>query len=256
MSERIPTNLRTLLILEELSKSGHPMSASELGRKVGLAKQTVHRLCVTLESEGFLTRLAPSKRYLPTHRAREMASGLLYASNSRIVAHQILVDVAKEVKETVNFVVPEESGMRYLDRVETDWAFRVQFPVGSNVPFHCTASGKTYLASMAPRVRKNMVAGLELSAMTQQTHTNADELLAELKRISAQGFALDNEEFIEGMVAIAVPVTDAEGRFGAALAFHGPRQRITPDGAIDRLEPLLIGAKRLGDALFNASSAD
>lgn len=255
MSERIPTNLRTLLILEELSKTGQPMSASELGRKVGLAKQTVHRLCVTLENEGFLTRLAPSKQYLPTRRAREMASGLLYASNSRIVAHQILVDVAKEVKETVNFVVPEESGMRYLDRVETDWAFRVQFPVGSNVPFHCTASGKTFLASMAPRVRKNMVAGLELTRLTQQTRTEPDDLLSELKRISAQGFALDNEEFIDGMVAIAVPVTDAEGRFGAALAFHGPRQRITPDGAIDRLGPLLNGAKRLGDALFNASDA-
>lgn len=228
------------------------MSASELGRKVGLAKQTVHRLCVTLEAEGFLTRLAPSKRYLPTRRSRVMASGLLFASNSRIVAHQILVDVAKEVKETVNFVVPEESGMRYLDRVETDWAFRVQFPVGSNVPFHCTASGKTYLASMAPRVRKNMVSGLELSRQTPQTFTDPEGLLGELKRVSTQGYALDNEEFIDGMVAIAVPVTDSEGRFGAALAFHGPRQRITPDGAIDRLGPLLIGAKRLGHAIFDA----
>ena len=253
MAERIPTNLRTLLILEELSKSGEPMSASELGRKVGLAKQTVHRLCVTLESEGFLTRLAPSKRYVPTLRSREMASGLLFASNSRIVAHQILVDVAKEVKETVNFVVPEESGMRYLDRVETDWAFRVQFPVGSNVPFHCTASGKTYLASMAPRVRKNMVNGLELAPLTNQTLTKPEALLEELKRISDQGFALDNEEFIDGMVAISVPVTDSEGRFGAALAFHGPRQRITPDGAINRLKPLLIGAKRLSNALFDSA---
>lgn len=255
MSERIPTNLRTLLILEALSKSGQPLSASELGRKVGLAKQTVHRLCVTLETEGFLTRLAPSKQYVPTKRSREMASGLLYASNARIAAHQILVDVAKEVKETVNFVVPEESGMHYLDRIETDWAFRVQFPVGSNVPFHCTASGKTYLASMAPRVRKNMVAGLELTQMTEKTHTNPDALLAELKRISSQGFALDNEEFIDGMVAIAVPVTDSDGRFGAALAFHGPRQRITPDGAINRLEPLLIGAKKLSKALFDSAGA-
>lgn len=255
MSERIPTNLRTLLILEELSKSGQPMSASELGRKVGLAKQTVHRLCVTLESEGFLTRLAPSKCYLPTKRTREMANGLLYASNARIVAHQILLDVAKEVKETVNFVVPEESGMHYLDRVETDWAFRVQFPVGSNVPFHCTASGKTYLASLAPRVRKNMVSGLDLNQMTSKTHTSADALLRELKLIASQGFALDNEEFIDGMVAIAVPVTDADGRFGAALAFHGPRQRITPDGAIDRLEPLLVGAKKLGNALFESRDA-
>ncbi|NNE89626.1 MAG: IclR family transcriptional regulator [Silicimonas sp.] len=252
VSERIPTNLRTLLILEELSRSNTPMTASELGRAVGLAKQTVHRLCATLEQEGFLARIAPSKRYIATRRVREMASGLLFSSNSQIAAHQILVDVAREVKETVNFVVPEDSGMRYLDRVETDWAFRVQFPVGSNVPFHCTASGKTYLASLAPRTRRSMVAGLELSKLTHRTHTNQDTLLRELKQISSQGFALDNEEFIDGMVAIAVPVTDAEGRFAAALAFHGPRQRITPDGAINRLDPLLQGAKRIGKALFDS----
>ena len=253
MSERVPTNLRTLFILEELSKTGRAMTASELGREIGLAKQTVHRLCSTLEAQGFLTRLAPSKSFLPTKRAREMASGLLFASTSRIVAHQILVDVAREVKETVNFVVPEETGMRYLDRIETDWAFRVQFPVGSNVPFHCTASGKTFLASMEPRRRKTMVSGLDLTRQTKRTHVSADTLLEELKRIASQGFALDNEEFIDGMVAIAVPVTDFEGRFSAALAFHGPRQRVTPDAAIKRLEPLLKGAIRLRNALFDSA---
>lgn len=252
MPERIPTNLRTLLILEELSKANRAMSASELGREIGLAKQTVHRLCATLETEGFLIRIAPSKRYLPTIRARQMASGLLYASNFRIIAHQILVGVARDVKETINLVVPEETGMHYLDRVETDWAFRVQFPVGSNVPFHCTASGKTFLASLAQRTRKTMVSGLELTRQTPRTHTSANALLGELKRVAAQGFALDNEEFIDGMVAIAVPVTDPNGRFAAALAFHGPRQRITPDSAISRLEPLLNGAQRLSDALFDS----
>lgn len=252
MSERIPTNMRTLLILEELSRAGKPMTASELGRAVGLAKQTVHRLCNSLEQEGFLTRMAPSKRYVPTRRLRHMANGLLFASNSQIAAHQVLLDVAREVKETVNLVVPEESGMRYLDRIETDWAFRVQFPVGSNVPFHCTASGKTYLASLAPRTRKSMVEGLDLPRLTERTHTTSTSLMSELKQISLQGFALDNEEFIEGMVAIAVPITDADGRFAAALAFHGPRQRITPDGAINRLSPLLRGAKRISKALFES----
>jgi DNA-binding IclR family transcriptional regulator len=254
VSERIPTNLRILLILEELSRVGRPMTASELGRAVGLAKQTVHRLCNTLEQEGFLTRLSPSKCFVPTKRVREMANGLLYSSSSQIAAHQILLDVAREIKETVNFVVPEETGMRYLDRVETDWAFRVQFPVGSNVPFHCTASGKTYLASLPPRARRSMVSGLELAQMTHRTHSNGDALLRELGQVATQGFALDNEEFIDGMVAIAVPVKDTEGRYAAALAFHGPRQRITPDGAINRLGPLLQGAKRISKALFDSVS--
>ena len=64
-----------------------------------------------------------------------MASGILHASRLHIARHQILQDVAATVGETVNFVVPEDAGMSYFDRVETDWPFRVQLPVGTHVLF-------------------------------------------------------------------------------------------------------------------------
>ncbi len=249
-AERIPTNLRTLLILEVLGNSGEPMTATDLGRAVGLAKQTAQRLCTTLESEGFLTRQGNSKRFLPARRIRSMSAGLLFASRAHIARHQVLEDVARQVSETVNFVVPEEGGMSYLDRVETDWPFRVQFPVGSNVPFHCTASGKTFMASLPPKARRSFVEGLDLSRQTSHTHVATDSLLEDLAQVAKRGFALDQEEFIEGMVAIAVPVRDAAGRFVAALAFHGPVQRINAETAIARKDILADGARRLTSALF------
>ncbi len=248
--ERIPTNLRTLLILEVLGNVGEPMTATDLGRAVGLAKQTAQRLCATLEAEGFLTRQGTSKRFLPARRIRSMSAGLLFASRAHIARHQVLEDVARQVSETVNFVVPEESGMSYLDRVETDWPFRVQFPVGSNVPFHCTASGKTFMASLPPKARRAFVEGLDLSQQTPQTHVSPESLLKDLADVAKRGFALDREEFIEGMVAIAVPVRDLAGRFVAALAFHGPVQRISIESAVDRKEVLADGARRLTNALF------
>ncbi len=253
MSEtnRIPTNLRTLLMLEVLGHSGRPMTATELGAEVGLAKQTAHRLCATLEAEGFLIRQGNSKRYLPARRTRTMSTGLLFASRAHIARHQVLEDVARQVRETVNFVVPEETGMSYLDRVETDWPFRVQFPVGSNVPFHCTASGKTFMASLVPKARRAFVMGLNLSRQTRFTHTEPDELLDDLARIAKRGYALDEEEFIEGMVAIAVPVRDPDGRFIAALAYHGPRSRISLDAAVEQRSVLTDGAERLSDVLFS-----
>ena len=181
---------------------------------------------------------------------RDLGAGLLFASHSHIARHQVLQDVARKVRETVNFVVPEETGMSYVDRVETDWPFRIQLPVGSNVPFHCTASGKVYMASLPPKARKAFVAGLNLSAETSHTHTSAAALLADLSVIAKRGFSLDEEEFMDGMVAIAVPVSDGQGRMIAALAFHGPAQRISIDAAVDNLPVLQDGAARLTQALM------
>ncbi len=226
------------------------MTASEIGLEMGLAKQTVHRLCNTLESEGFLTRQANTKRYMPARRSRGIASGLLFSSRSHIARHQVLEDVAGQVGETVNFVVPEATGMSYLDRVETDWPFRVQFPVGTNVPFHCTASGKTFMAAMAPKARKAFVHALSLEARTDKTHTAPDSLLKELKETARRGYSLDDQEFVDGMIAIAVPILDPKGRFAAALAFHGPVQRLTPESAIKRKDILTEGARRLTEVLF------
>lgn len=238
---RIPTNLRMLLILETIGERSVPMTAAEIGREMGLPKQTIHRLCNTMVSEGFLAQDGSGLR--PGRRARRLGSGLLHASTSHIARHRILRQLAEETGETVNFVVPEEQGMSYKDRVETDWAFRVQLPVGSHVPFHCTASGKTFLASLKTRDRVRIVGRSCLNAMTPNTVTDPDVLLKELKVIRRQGFALDNEEFIEGMTAIAVPVRDGNGRYMASIGVHGPILRYSVERAAS-LAPLLEAAAR------------
>lgn len=248
---RIPTNLRTLMILEIMGRSESAMTPTQINAELGLPKQTVHRLCTTLETEGYLIREADGKRLRPSRRLRLIANGLLHASRFHITRHQILVDIANKVQETVNMVVPEETGMNYIDRVETDWPFRIQLPVGSNVPFHCTASGKAFMASMPKSKREQFVAGLKLEQWTKKTHPTAQSLLEDLKLTRKRGYAIDSEEFMPDMVAIAVPVTDVNGRFVASLAFHGPIQRLSIEDMEARKEHLFEGAKALSKALFD-----
>ncbi|NNL71988.1 MAG: IclR family transcriptional regulator [Silicimonas sp.] len=248
---RIPTNLRTLLVLEILGKSDRAMTASQINEGLGLPKQTVHRLCATLEREGFLQRQGNSKRYQVARRSRELGVGLLSNSRHNIARRQILTDVSRQVRETVNFVVPEADGMRYLDRVETDWPFQIQLPIGTHVPYHCTASGKCFLASLTPTARRSLVSSLRLERLTPASRTEPEELMADLTRIARRGYSLDEEEFIEGMVAIAVPVFDNAGRFVAALAFHGPTQRLTIDGIVAQEDVLQTAAIKLREALFS-----
>lgn len=248
-SERVATNMRALFILEAVSETSSPLTPTEIARLVGLPKQTVHRVCHTLVDEGFLDRDKASRALHPGSRLREVASGVLQNSGSQTVRHQILKRVAREVGETVNFVVPEKDGMRYLDRVETDWPFRVQLPIGTNVPFHCTASGKTYLASLAPRLQEKFVGALNLKRHTDHTICDKDELLKQLSTISKRGYAVDEEEFMDGMVAIAVPVRDRNGRYVASLAFHGPTVRMVIAEAVERKPVLMEAARDLSDLL-------
>lgn len=249
-SERIPTNLRTLLILEVMGHSDQPLSPTEINREIGLPKQTVHRLCATLVEQGFLAYEPSGKKLRPARRLRMMGAGILHASRMHIARRQILQAIASTAGETVNFVVPADDGMSYLDRVETDWPFRVQLPIGTNVPFHCTASGKVFLSSLSPAMQERIVSTMNLDAKTANTLSNVDDLLAELALIDQQGYALDNEEFMDGMVAIAVPVVDDRGRYLASLAVHGPTIRLDAPALLKLKPEILDAAGQLSEVLL------
>ena len=250
-TKRIPTNLRTLLILEILGKNDRAMTATEINDQLGLPKQTVHRLCETLEENGFLSRLGNSKKFQVARRLRDLGSGLLHNSRDHIARNQILREVAQSVRETVNYAVPGNLGMNYLDRVETDWPFRIQLPIGTSVPFHCTASGKCFLASLPPKQRNNLARNLNFERMTSHTHVSAETFLEELAEVRKLGYSLDREEFLDGMIALAVPMTDRNGRFISAIAMHGPTQRLSIDLLVSQVDLIQDAAKRLSEVLFS-----
>lgn len=189
---RIATNERLLLIIEALSEAGRPISPTELNATIGLPKQSVHRLCNTLIDLGYLQRSAERKRLEPTARLLRIGAGVTAVGSVDIARHQILSRIATTLREAVNYVVPEREGMIYLDRIDTDWPFRVQLPVGTHVPFHCTASDKTYLVSLPPCQRRALVDALDLVSRARNTIVDRKTLQEELTTIAAQGYAIDN----------------------------------------------------------------
>lgn len=249
-SPRIPTNLRMLKILEAFADTEQSHTATDIGRQLGLPKPTIHRLCATLIEEGYLVQDSVAKGYRPGRKAREMATAILHGSSFHLARRQILQRLADKIGETVNFVAPEDSGMSYKDRIETNWAFRIQLPIGSNVPFHCTASGKTFLASLPKAERRRLVNVMQLEELTEHTLTDPARLAEELSEVAQKGYALDREEFMIGMVAASVPIQDFSGKYFASLAFHGPTQRISVERAIEMVPLLQSASKELQSVMF------
>ena len=244
-AEKGSRSLRALELLEVVNKADRPMTISEIIRETGLPKATVHRLCTLLEQEGFLIPEIGGKGLGFGHRTRDMALGIMASGGVDAFRHRILVEVSRDIGETCNLTVPQGSEILYVDRVETEWPLRTQLPIGSRVPLHCTASGKLYLSSLAAARRRKLVARLQLDSHTPQTITDPQVLNSEIETIRRDRVGLDNEEFVAGMVAAAVPINDSRGRLAAMLAVHAPVIRMDLERARSLVPRLRDAADRI-----------
>ncbi len=255
--ETIPTNLRLLMVLEEVARAGVPVTPTDVNAALDLPKPTIHRLFATLEAEGFLERDLDGRSYSPGPRTRTLAGGILSSLQIRTARLAILRRLSREIGETCNIALPGDDAMIYIERVETEWPLRIQMPAGTKVPFHCTASGKMYLSTLSPAHLDRYLEAADLSAETKNTITERAQLRDEIAMVRSQGYALDREEFMIDMVALAVPVLGPQGRLLATLSFHAPTQRFDIEKALEFIGTLnaasvelssLLGADAIGDA--------
>ena len=218
---------RILAILEQVANSDRPITPTEINEKLNLPKATIHRLCSKLEDEKILQREIDGKRYMPGSRLRQIALGIISNENFRTHRHAILRQLSEEVGETCNITIPDGSQMRYLDRVETHWPLRMQFMIGTKVPLHCTSSGKLFLSQLPGEQMSSLIENLNLEQKTVNTLTNAKKLESALVKIRKEQVGTDNEEFVDGMVSVAVPIFDRRKRFFATLSIHAPNARMS-----------------------------
>jgi IclR family acetate operon transcriptional repressor len=144
-----------------------------------------------------------------------------------------------------NIALPDRDAMIYLERVETKWPLRIQLPVGTHVPFHCTASGKMYLSSLNTTFLDRYLNAARLTANTERSIIDPDALRTEVRLTRQRGYAEDNEEFMEGMIAIAMPVLDDQDRLQATVSFHAPTVRLSLEQARAHADRLRKAAHEL-----------
>ena len=246
------TLLRAFALLETVADADRPLTGAELVTMLNLPKPTVHRLARQLEQEGLLQRELDGKRYVPGHRLRRMALRVLASSAVSAPRRAILQALSDELGETCNLTVRDGNQLVYFDRVEANWPVRIQLPPGSRLPLHCTASGKLFLAQMPEARRRALLRAAPLESYTENTITDPDRLEEALGRIAQEGVSTDNEEFIAGMVAVAVPVYDAAGQPCATLAVHA----LTVRRPLHELRRHIPALRRAAAALTRALEAD
>jgi IclR family acetate operon transcriptional repressor len=167
----------------------------------------------------------------------------------RALRRTIVARVARQIGETCNLTFLAGEQVVYVERVETRWPLKVEFSTGTRVPLHCSSSGKLFLSMMTRPRRDALLANLVLTRYTDTTITGVAELEVELDGIRARQVSVNNEEYLAGLVGLAVPVLDGGGRIAFALAIQAPSARMTAASALEHVPYLREAARALAATL-------
>ena len=222
-----------------------PLGVSELGALLGLPKPTAHRIVRMLERKACCSgnREAAGSCQAPAWCNWGWASSRPRCCAPR--ATQFSKRSLRQIGETCNFGVMTGSHVIYLDRVESAWPFGLRFEPGSRVPLHCTSMGKLFLSQLPAQKRALCSRSIPLYRYTENTITEVAELEAELETIRATGISIDNQEFLAGVVCVAVPVCSPGGQRVAALAISAPLARMSLEQGLQHVPLLRATADRL-----------
>lgn len=239
---RIQAIERAVAILNAFSADDPELGVTDLAGRLGLHKSTVHRFMVNLEGAGLVERTR-NARYRLGLRVFELGSLVMQRMNLWDEALPFLEELVRETGETGHLAVLDGGEAVYIERVEARRALRIPSAVGRGYPAHATNLGKVLLADLPQSGLHELVAAHGLTAYTPHTITDLGALEAELQVIQGQGYAVDNEEYDEGLRCIGAPIRDHSGHAIAALGIGGPVTRITPE-RVERLAGLVMEAAR------------
>ena len=237
--------MRLFALLEVIAAKDQRYALQDLVEATGLPKPTLHRMLQQLENAGLLQREGDSRLYGIGTRLRRLAENLLLNDSHHGARHTVLRQLVEEIGESCNLTALSGSEVVYLDRVETAAPLRFYLHPGSRVPVHCSASGKVFLAQMSPAQRRRLLANAKLEAYTPKTLTALDALEREVQRVRKEGYAFDAEEFLPGLLCIAVLVPNASGPSNLCIAVQAPVMRVDAEKAKKLLPALQRAALAL-----------
>ncbi len=238
---------RALAILESMSRT-RSVGLEELSRAVALAKPTVYRFLLTLQSLGYARRIE-GDRWAITLKLFNVGSRALDHLDLHAISRPVAEELAEELGETVHMGVLEGDSAVYILKIESKYTIRMFSRVGRRIPLYCTAIGKVLLAFSDAETRRASLEDVRLVAHTPKTLSKRAALDAELKKVASQGFAMDDEEHEEGIVCIGAPVFDREGALVAALSASWPRFRYDATDPSGPAAAVVAAAARISSAL-------
>jgi len=219
---------KVLRILEALQGSSAGLGLKAICDLTDIHKSTAHRFLKHLEREHYLIR-TEAGAYLIGPRLSQMSARGNQGATLQAVARSILWELWKSTQETVNLAILDQGTVLYVDVIESPHEFRLSSRIGTRRSLHVTALGKALAAFLPAEPRENILSTISFQPATQKTIMNLVQFRQELERIRRQGYAVDDEEAVQGARCVSAPILNSDGEPIAAVSVSGPVTRVSPN---------------------------
>ncbi|MCJ8322589.1 MAG: IclR family transcriptional regulator [Rhizobiales bacterium] len=212
---------RGLAALDYLKEKAEPVRLTDVAATLGVEKSNASHILKTLVASGYASQDS-SRRYL-IHKdvtATDDSHSLEEIIACKQQWKPVLEKLMMETGECSHMAVLVKSQVWYIDKVDSNLPLKVDHPIGSLSPLHCTALGKIFLAY------GDAVPNQKFDKYTATTISSNAELMQEIEKTRIRGYAVDNEEFSPGIRCVAHPIFDKVGKVIAAFGVSGPTVRL------------------------------
>jgi DNA-binding IclR family transcriptional regulator len=246
---------RSFRILDAIADANEALSPAQLAASLRLHKSTVHRLLVVLEHYRLIRR-GPEGAYRLGTRLIELGDRAVARLNLSERAAPFLRDLARQTGEGAHVTILSGPEMLSIAHVEGRWSLQSLTRTGMRTQIHCTAAGKAVLAFLPEEACDDVIAGLPLKRHTRRTIVKPAALKLELMRVRNDGFAVDDEEFEEGLRCVGAPIFDHRGHVIASLSTAAPVFRFRKQRLMNVARTVMEAARGLSAELGHQNSPE
>lgn len=243
-----PIVKKAFIILNAISKSPRGLKISELSAGLDISKSTVHGITAALEEQGAVIRDLETKRYSIGPTLIALGKAVYEEIDFKDIARPFLEDLMEQCEESVFFGVKSGDRVTIIDIIESRKDIKITSPIGTTLPLMAGAVGKLLLSRMDSRDLEKYLSTHPLIRYTPKTIIDPEQYTLELEKTRQTGYATDDEEYLSGVRAVAVPIHQYRA-YSLAVWVVGFKASMTKKKIPSIIEQTLSAARKINRSL-------
>jgi IclR family KDG regulon transcriptional repressor len=230
---------KSLKLIDTLSKNPRGMSLSQLSEALNYPKSTAHHILSTLLPYEYVSQDPETKKYSLGFKFLSIGRVILDTIDVRRTAHRHLLELHEQCKEAVHLAILRDGKVIYIDKIDTQGMVSLATYIGYRTDPHAAAGGKILISELSRKQIIDIYQERPLKTYGKNTITSIPRLFEELEKIKKQGYAIDNEEYYEGIRCVAAPIR-AGWKIVAAISITGAIFTMTMERMHNELKAMVM----------------
>lgn len=239
-----PTVKKAFQILDLVARRDNRLTISDLSRELGISKSTVHGIANALERMGAVVRNDKTKRYTLGMTLFDLGRAVFARIDLRDIARPIMEELMRATRQSIFLGIRSGDHVSIVDIIESPQDLKITAPIGARLPLLIGATGKVFMATVAEHESSQLIRTMGLRRDTERSITDPDRYMEEVHKARDCGYALDDEEYIQGVRAVAAPI-HTPGRQISAIWVVG----FTQSMKVEKMTAIAIETKRAAEEI-------